>query len=418
MNADFRTRWRNRSFRGFLSSSAGNIAVSVSLAIPGLMGAVGLASDYAFYSSKRSELQGAADSAALAAAREFSIATSSTSTISAAAKSFAAASTKSNITTTVSIDKPNSAITVELREDWTPFFAHFLGAEITPVIAKATAALVGRANLCVLTLDGSSTKTISLGTSSKISANGCGIYANSSNSEAISLAGSSVIKADLTCSVGGVANRGTITPAAMTDCPVIEDPLAGRAPPAMGACDFTDKVVSEDKVTLSPGVYCGGLELSGTSIIKFSPGTYVIKDGPFIVSGMASIAGQYVGFFLTGDNATLQFSGNSSISLSGPKDGDLAGLLIYADPATSSIQNHLIRSKNAHTLTGTIYLPRGKLRVDPGSKVGQNSAYTAIIANKLEVDKGPELVLNTDYGATDVPVPSGIKATSQVVLSD
>ena len=69
-------------------------------------------------------------------------------------------------------------------------------------------------------------------------------------------------------------------------------------------------------------------------------------------------------------------------------------------------------------LTGTIYLSRGQLLVDPNNAVAEDLAYTAIIANRLELTEGPELVLNSDYGATDVPVPAGIQSTAQVVLSE
>jgi len=147
------------------------------------------------------------------------------------------------------------------------------------------------------------------------------------------------------------------------------------------------------------------------------PGTYIIKDGPFTVSGTASLTGKDVGFYFTGHNALIDFKGSSSISLEGPTGGDLAGLLFFADRSAASVQQHIIRSNNAHTLTGTIYLPRGNLLVDPGAKVAQNSAYTAIIANQISINMGPELVLNSNYGATSVPVPDGIKASADVVLA-
>jgi hypothetical protein len=69
-------------------------------------------------------------------------------------------------------------------------------------------------------------------------------------------------------------------------------------------------------------------------------------------------------------------------------------------PTVPRPEDHKISSSNTQTLTGTVYLPTGKLRVDPGARVAENSAYTAIIAREIEIDQGPELVLNSDYGAT------------------
>jgi Flp pilus assembly protein TadG len=66
-----------RILRSYLRSTSANMAIMTAIALPALLGVLGLASDYAQFSSKRTELQGAADKAALAAAKELSLATSS-----------------------------------------------------------------------------------------------------------------------------------------------------------------------------------------------------------------------------------------------------------------------------------------------------------------------------------------------------
>ena len=96
----------------------------------------------------------------------------------------------------------------------------------------------------------------------------------------------------------------------------------------------------------------------------------------------------------------------------------MAGLLFYEDPATGVLNIHDISASHANNLTGTIYMPKGNLFVHPAASVGQNSAYTAIVVNRLIVDQGPSLTLNTNYSATQVPVPSGIQATATVVLAN
>ncbi len=405
-----------RILRSYLHSTSANMAIMTAIALPALLGVLGIASDYAQFSSKRAELQGAADKAALAAAKELSLATSSDATIEAAAKSFASAATKNDIQTRVNVEKSGAAVAVQVQESWTPFFAHFLGADITPVIVKATAELVGQAKICVLTLDDSESDALELDNGGRLKANGCGVFVNSKHSEAISVKNRSEIAADITCAAGGVSNRGTIAPAAMTDCPQVEDPLSSRPAPTVGACDFNNRKINSGTVTLSPGVYCGGLTLTGSAKITLSEGTYVIKGGPLTFGGNAVVTGTHVGFYLSGTGAKLDFKGSAVINLSGPKDGDMAGLLFFADRAET--EDHKISSSNTQTLTGTVYLPTGKLRVDPGAKVAENSAYTAIIAREIEIDQGPELVLNSDYGATDVPVPDGIRTAAQIVLSD
>ena len=96
----------------------------------------------------------------------------------------------------------------------------------------------------------------------------------------------------------------------------------------------------------------------------------------------------------------------------------MAGLLFFEDANSTLFRIHNIRATNAFNLTGTIYLPRGFLLVDPAATVAAKSAYTAIIAKRLLVENGPSLVLNTDYASTQVPVPDGIRSSADVVLSE
>lgn len=92
----------------------------------------------------------------------------------------------------------------------------------------------------------------------------------------------------------------------------------------------------------------------------------------------------------------------------------MAGLLVYAAPSVKDAQFRIL-SDNARNLLGTIYLPASELHVDANQPVADQSAYTAIVADKLTLYGGPHLVLNTDYHLTTVPVPGGIKGVGQPV---
>ena len=91
------------------------------------------------------------------------------------------------------------------------------------------------------------------------------------------------------------------------------------------------------------------------------------------------------------------------------QDGELAGLLLFQDAATAGAGTQFrIGSNDARVLLGTIYLPKAELHVDADQPVADQSAYTVIIAEKFRLYAGPNLVLNTDYADTEVPVPNGI----------
>ena len=103
---------------------------------------------------------------------------------------------------------------------------------------------------------------------------------------------------------------------------------------------------------------------------------------------------------------------------SAPVSGPLAGLLVFEDHNAGGIRLHRLASNNARKLLGTIYMPKSILNIDATAPIADQSAYTAIIAQSLQLQSGPNLILNSDYSATDVPVPAGVSGSSQVILSN
>jgi Flp pilus assembly protein TadG len=406
----------------FARSNKASSTMMFAVALPALMGAAGIASDYAMFSMKQSALQAAADHAAIAGAQELAVAGTKQSDIEEAARQFAYSSIQ-NQSKDFSIETkvlPNEkAVSVELTEQWAPFFAHFLNASITPIVVKSKAQLAGETNICVLALEDAGAKAVHMDNNSKLQASGCAVYSNSKNSQGVRLDLDSTMAAALVCSAGGVQSKGgAVTPSATEDCPPLQDPLASRPTPSVGSCSQTQLKLTSGKHVLSPGTYCKGISISGTADVTFNTGSYVITDGKFEVSGTAKITGVNVGFYLTGVNTVLNFVDDATISLTGAKDGALAGLLFFEDRSSPPNRVHRINSTKAEKLTGTIYLSRGSLRIDPNAQVAAKSAFTAIVVQKLLLAEGPELVLNTKYNATNVPFPEGLRATTDVMLAE
>lgn len=406
----------------FLRSAAGGVAVQFAIVSPVLLGVSGLAIDYGTHSLKRIELQSIADTAALGGAGELAISGSSDSAINSVVTSYVSAKydgTGSTVASQTVIDRKAATLRVVLEETWTPVFAEFLNADVTPIRVDATASLVGGDNICVLALDGSNPLAIHMDKYAKLTANGCGVYSNSTSKQGIRLDSNSSMKASSICSAGGyMAKTTAVNPIPATDCPPADDPLAGRPEPSIDSCDKTNFSISSGTKTLDPGTYCGGIEISNTASVVFNPGTYIIKDGNFVVSDTAKVEGANVGFYLAGDKSLINFTGDAVVKLTGALEGELAGLLFFEDRTATLDRRHHIQSTKAAVLTGTIYLSRGKLLIDPNSPVAENSAYTAIIVRKLELNEGPELILNSNYDSTSVPVPEGIRANAQIVLTE
>ena len=164
--------------------------MSFAMASPVLLAASGLAIDYATLEMKKAELQAVADVSALGGAKELAVAGTSDDAIRAVIASYVAmefAEAGASSVITADIDRKEGTLRIEVEEHWTPAFAHFLNADITPIRAHATASIVGSTNVCVLALDGSSTKAIHLDKNAKMRANGCGVYSNSNHSQGIRL---------------------------------------------------------------------------------------------------------------------------------------------------------------------------------------------------------------------------------------
>lgn len=416
--------WPIGRFSNYLCSDRGNMAMITAFASVGLFGAVGVAIDMASIGQNQTQLQAIADNAALGAAREI-IVTSSKNTIEAVAETLIKAGQTEVLTgedaeleSETKVDIGHKTIHVQLSLKRTNFFGHFFGQESTKISVDATAAVTPGDKLCVLSLDTASSDAIALTDSAKITAVGCDVQSNSQSASAITAWNASWIKSATTCSVGGYQGGvSNFVPNVITDCPILADPLAGRAAPTIASknCDFTDSQVSGGTTTLLPGVYCGGLNISAGANVTFSPGIYVVRDGIFQASNGSSLFGKDLGFYLSGNNATFKFNTQSKVELYAPASGEMAGLLFFSD-RSSSERMQQINSEFAHQLVGTIYLPNDIFQIATNTVVADQSAYTAIIAKRIVLNQAPNLVLNANYGATNVPVPDGVATTAGAVL--
>jgi hypothetical protein len=243
----------------------------------------------------------------------------------------------------------------------------------------------------------------------------CAVQSNSSDKDGLNVASDSRIVSTVICSAGGVkGDNGSFEPAPETDCAPLDDPLSSRPAPALSGCTYDDLVISESQTLSGDAVFCGGLKIEKSAEVTLSPGIYVISGGKLEVKDTAKLIGEYVSFYFEDDAATFVFEKDTTIDLGAPKEGPMAGILIYENPLSAKDRAFTIKSENAERLLGTIYLANGKLKIDAKGDVADQSAYTVIVAKQLEV-KGANLVVNADYGGTDVPVPDGVGPNSSMV---
>ena len=430
-------------FRSFLADRRGNVALIFALALPVLGGAAAAAVDLNTWWAAKQRLQRAVDGAALAAAREFQLASTQALTVSTTADAYVRNSLASqgpepmNVETTA--NAVGRSVTVMVRAQVSPILSRIISDQVQYISATATARLSSGAPVCLLGLDPNQPGTLTFKSKSRLSADSCGVYSNSSDRAGLTSGNGASAFSALFCTHGGFQNSGaSFSPAPVTDCPALPDPLVGRVPPQLGVlCTATNLTISKVSRTLQPGTYCGGLKITNKADVTLMPGIYVIKDGPFVVDGKSTLTGSNAGLYFFGDKTSVLFDKDSTISLSAPKDGPMAGILMTEDPAVVApvpapdptdpdllgivagllpplplgapkMREYRIISDNARQLLGTIYLPNGRLVIDSKKAVADQSAYTVIVVRRLELYDGPNLHLNANYAATDVPVPAGV----------
>ena len=394
--------------------------LTFSLAFPVLLGAAGLAVDSASFYDQQGRMQAIADSTALAVAKELHLYRKKEDEVSEL-QEVGRTRVDALLTEAGIVDRPHTTdVTVDLNDnrvviDLAMRTSSLLPVEVwgeNPIRVSSEAHAYGQSRLCVLGLHPNRKKTIKAD-GALLTAPDCAVQSNSVDPGGLEVSGGGKLVSTVICSSGGFKG-GTYVPAPTTDCPALDDPLAQRQGPPAAGCDYLNRVIDGGRVSISPGVYCGGLKLDGNAYINAEPGIYVMAGGKLDVKANATLIGEYVSFVFQDDAATLEFAPKTTIDLTAPKDGVMAGILFYENRRALFDREFIIKSANANRLLGTIYLPRGTLKIDVKAKVADLSAYTVIVARKIEV-KDANLVVNSDYGGTDVPVPEGVGPNSQFV---
>jgi Flp pilus assembly protein TadG len=428
--------------RRFACDETAATAVIFGLAVPVLFGSVGVAVDYSMASATRTRMQAVADAAAINAVREFQVARATEASVAAVAQSYVT-SQMSDVAVSTNVNEQAMTVKVVVEKDVAMTVGKVIFGGKMHLSASATARVSAKMPLCLLALDGKAPDTLSLEKSAQMTAAGCMVYSNSLNDKGLEAKDSAVVTAGLICTAGGKykGDGAKFVPSPVTDCPVMDNPLANRAAPSVGACNYNDVVVSGGTQTLQPGVYCGGLKITNSAVVTLARGVYIIKDGPLKVEGYGTMQGTDVGFYLNGKGSNLTFDRTSTISLSAPKDGVMAGLLIFDDPtgawapadppvplpevasglvdySKGPPRDHKILSDNARLLLGTIYMPQGRLIIDATKPIADKSAYTVMVVRRIDLHDGPNLVLNSDYSASDVPVPQGVGMFGKAMLTN
>lgn len=404
--------WFWSAVRNSWRDDRGVVAVFTVLMLPVLIGSMALAVDIGFWYVTKSSAQNAADAAAISGALELSngnddlIETAALS--AAAANGFSTADgdtiTVNNPPTSGTYSGDNTAVEVLVSREPELFFATIFIDDSPTVAASAVAGVVNRGDTsCLMALEDSDDKAFEIKGNANVDATGCQVQVNSTDDEALDASGNSLLTADAICVVGGYdGDDDNFSTTPETQCTEFSDPFTDLAAPSLdGLTVFSLSKIKTD-TTLAPGIYDGGIEVSAGATVTFEAGLYVFRDGGIKLTGNASLAGDGVTFYLTGDDAKLDFTGGSEIQLSAQTTGDLAGILVFQDPDAEEGLTHKFNGGADVQMEGVLYFSSQDVEFK-GNASGTSTVPISVLARNLKFSGNSNFNFSADYSGSDVP---------------
>ncbi|HUZ13113.1 MAG TPA: pilus assembly protein TadG-related protein [Caulobacteraceae bacterium] len=386
----------------------GGTAVIFGLAAPVLGVIVCAAIDLAQVGADNSAMQDAADATALAMAKQLGVATAVG--IGARAQAFAdrelgpiAAADAVRVGVLVASD--NSSVTVRLAGHRSSFFGDLLPAGGWRLHARATAASLGELPLCVLSYGAAGGYNLDLTGQARLTAANCLVQSNGD----ITAAPGAALQAGM-AQASGVAT-GPITPAAQTGAPAIADPFASMnvSLPPLGLCNPLDLLFTAGVNVLAPGVHCGNITVRNGAVVELLPGEHYFEKGQLRLQQNSQLVGSDV-VLVFDESSQFHFDDTSVVTLSGRTSGPYAGFVIATTRANTGVFG--ISSTSARKLEGTIYIPSATLSVQGAvNTVADQSAWTVVVAQSIRMGGSANLVINSAYATSSVPVPAGVGAS-------
>lgn len=400
-----------------LTRTDANIAVSIALLLPLLIGAGGIAVDLSIYHVVKGRLQSATDAAAMGAVRGLRNPNFDVGTVKATGQSLALANVPEGYGTVTHMGEVEvgfydpsdgsfslgasraNAVRVTAARDASHqntaprFLSRIFGGE-DPGVSAAAIAVLARPQVCVLALDPNMARSINTSGNGGISAPGCLIHANSSNSESLYTSGSSSMVGGEISSVGG-ASGNFFTPTPLTGQFPIADPLASVSEPAIPSTCTTNNInINSSRYFPGGSRFCGTTLITGNGFLTLGPGVHYFTGGPLRIMNSGEIRADGVMLYF-GPNSRLDSASSGSVFLRAPQTGYYAGISIFQSRSTPSMVDFKMTGGQNYFLSGTVYAPRANLTFYGNGTTTVDSGY--FITNSLSFTGNSTLVFS-DHG--------------------
>jgi Flp pilus assembly protein TadG len=299
---------------------------------------------------------------------------------------------------------PPGYVEVIVKRNQPRYFSAIISSQEIPITARAVArgkwapAFVG---IHVLDLHASGALRATGGGTGAING-GAAVIVNSDAADAAITTGGSTLQADNFSITGGTSGEGFIGEVHLGAEPQ-PDPL--RNIPAPVATDYATqstgpKHFSNGNRYLQPGVYRGGITLTGQANVYMAPGVYYIDGGGFTFSGQGNLVAPGVMIYndpkQSSDNINLSGSSGGSVTMSPPTSGVYKGLTLFQNRTATNTMD--ISGNGGFYVTGTFYTAGSLMNVTGNGNAHVGSQYISRFLDlngtgALLIDYNPDQVI-------------------------
>jgi Flp pilus assembly protein TadG len=302
---------------------------------------------------------------------------------------------------------PKGYVEVTVQYNQGRYFSNVIGAGTMPVIARAVArgkwepSFVG---IHVLDMHGSASLTAT-GESTVTVSGGAAVIVNSDASDAATSTGGTLI-ADQFEITGGSSVSGTkggFFGGLDYGAEPQPDPLRNIPQPI--SSNYAEQSrgpvqLAAGNRTLSPGVYHGGITITGQANVTMMPGVYYMDGGGFSFGGLGNLLANGVMIYndpkSSSDNVNISGSGGGSVTITPPTSGPYQGMTLFQNrTATNQLS---VTGNGGFSIDGTFYAANALMTVggNGNSKIGSQyvSRYLSIVGSGgMTIDYNPAQVM-------------------------
>ena len=138
---------------------------------------------------------------------------------------------------------------------------------------------------------------------------------------------------------------------------------------------------------LQPGVYKGGIRVTGLSIVIMTPGVYIMQGGGFRIDGLATVTGLTTMVYNTTSSTyasgPISITGLGKAIMTAPLSGTYQGINFFQKRGLT--QPVTITGAGLTTITGTVYAPQAAVALTGSAAIGLDILGGAFVADTMTV---------------------------------